>query len=90
MMASMLSLGFKKTWTIFIGIGELFGVILVIAGFLNPQLRNLGILLLSPFAVGAFAAHMAHQEYHHFYKSLIMCILTVIMLYLDPNFKILF
>lgn len=88
MMDSMLSLGFNKTWTIFIGIAELIGVIIIVAGLVKPQLRNLGILFLIPFSVGAFTAHMAHQEYHYFYNSLIVCILTVIMLALDNNFKI--
>ncbi|MCR6642022.1 MAG: DoxX family protein [Sporocytophaga sp.] len=88
MMDSMLSLGFNKTWTIFIGIAELIGVIIIVSGLVKPQLRNLGILFLIPFSVGAFTAHMAHQEYHYFYNSLIVCILTVIMLTLDNNFKI--
>ncbi len=88
MMDSMLSLGFNKTWTILIGIAELIGVILIVAGLIKPQLRNMGILLLIPFSVGAFTAHMAHQEYQHYYNSLIVCILTVVMLVLDNNFKI--
>lgn len=89
MMNSMQSLGFNQTWTILIGIGELIGVILIIIGIFKPQFRNVGILMLFPFAVGAFTAHMAHQEYQHFYNALIMCILTLVMLILDKNFKIL-
>jgi len=89
MMQSMQSLGFNKTWTILIGIGELIGVILLLIGLLKPQYKNLAILLLFPFAVGAFTAHMAHQEYHHFYNALVMCILTVILLATDKSFKIL-
>lgn len=89
MMQSMQSLGFNKTWTILIGIGELIGVILLLIGLLKPQYKNLAILLLFPFAVGAFTAHMAHQEYHHFYDALVMCILTVILLATDKSFKIL-
>ncbi|TPD73392.1 DoxX family protein [Flavobacterium microcysteis] len=88
MMQSMQSLGFNKTWTIIIGIGELIGVLLVLIGFFKPHLKNFGILLLFPFAVGAFTAHMAHQEYQHFYNSLLMCILTFILLATDKNFKI--
>lgn len=89
MMESMLSLGFNKTWTILIGVGEFIGVIFIVIGIFKPQLRNLGILLLFPFAVGAFTAHMAHQDYLYFYNSMIMCVLTFIMLVLDKNFKIL-
>lgn len=89
MMNSMQSLGFNQTWTIIIGIGELIGVILIIIGIFKPQFRNVGILMLFPFAVGAFTAHMAHQEYQHFYNALIMCILTFVMLILDKKFKIL-
>ena len=89
MMESMETLGFNQTWTILIGIGELIGIILVVIGLFKPQFRNAGILLLFPFAVGAFTTHMAYQDYHYFYNSLIMCILTVVMLALDKNFKIL-
>lgn len=88
MMESMQNLGFNKTWTVLIGIGELIGVILLIIGLFKPQYKNLAVLFLLPFAVGAFAAHMAHQEYHHFYNSLIMCILTIVLLLTDQNFKI--
>lgn len=88
MMQSMQSLGFNKTWTIFIGLGELIGVILLVIGLFKPQYKNLAILLLFPFAVGAFTAHMAHQEYYHFYNSLLMCILSVILLATDKHFKI--
>lgn len=88
MMESMQNLGFNKTWTILIGIGELIGVILLIIGLFKPQYKNLAVLFLLPFAVGAFTTHMAHQEYHHFYNSLIMCILTIVLLLTDQNFKI--
>ncbi len=88
MMQNMQNLGFNKTWTILIGIGELIGVILLIIGLFKPQYKNLAVLFLFPFAVGAFTAHMAHQEYHHFYNALMMCILTVILLATDKNFKI--
>jgi len=88
MMQSMLSLGFNKFWTIGIGLGELIGVLLLLGGLYNPQFKNLAVLLLFPFAVGAFTAHMAHQEYHHFYNSLIMCFLSIILLATDKTFKI--
>ncbi|MFC7524639.1 DoxX family protein [Parapedobacter sp. GCM10030251] len=88
MMQSMQSLGFNKTWTILIGIGELIGVILIVVGIYKPPLKTVGILILFPFAIGAFTAHMAHQEYDHFYNSLIMCILSVALLATDKNFRI--
>lgn len=88
MMQSMQNLGFNKTWTILIGIGELIGSILLVIGLFKPQYKNLAILLLFPFAVGAFTAHMAHQEYHHFYNALLMCILSAILLTTDKNFRI--
>ncbi|WP_270087827.1 DoxX family protein [Sphingobacterium sp. SYP-B4668] len=88
MMESMQSLGFNRHWTLIIGAGELIGVLLIVIGIFKPDLKNLGILLLFPFAVGAFTAHMAHQEYHHFYDALLMCILTVVLLSTDKYFKI--
>ncbi|MGO1672261.1 MAG: DoxX family protein [Sphingobacterium sp.] len=80
MMQSMQSLGFNKTWTIAIGIAELTGVVLLVAGLIKPPLKNLGILFLTPFAIGAFTTHMAHNEYHHYYGSLAMCVLTAVLL----------
>lgn len=88
MMQSMQSLGFNKTWTILIGIVELIGVVLIAVGIFKPPLKNVGILVLFPFAIGAFTAHMAHQEFHHFYNSLLMCILSVILLATDKDFRI--
>ncbi|MDN3669394.1 DoxX family protein [Echinicola jeungdonensis] len=88
MMDNMLALGFNKPWTILIGLGELLGVILILIGLFKPPFRNAGILLLFPFAVGAFIAHMALHEYQFFYNSLIMCVLSVVLLTLDSNFKI--
>jgi uncharacterized membrane protein YphA (DoxX/SURF4 family) len=88
MMQNMKSLGFNKTWTILIGIGELIGVILVVIGIFKPQFKNIGILILFPFAIGALTAHMAHNEYHHYYNALLMCILTIVLLATDKHFKI--
>lgn len=90
MMQSMQSLGFNKIWTIAIGIGELIGVVLIVVGLIKPSLKNAGILFLFPFAVGAFTTHMAHHEYQHYYNSLAMCILTVLLLWTDKNFSISF
>jgi uncharacterized membrane protein YphA (DoxX/SURF4 family) len=89
MMQNMKALGFDRVPTIIIGICEFLGVVLMIVGIFIPALRNMAILFLFPFAVGAFTAHMAHKEYRHFYNALTMCILTVIMLWADSNFSIL-
>lgn len=89
MMQNMAALGFNKTPTIVIGIFELLGVILMIVGLFKPAFRNLAILFLFPFAIGAFATHMAHKEYSHFYNSLAMCVLTIVLLWADKNFRIL-
>lgn len=88
MMHNMQNLGFNKTWTILIGIGELIGVILLIIGIFKPPYKNLAVLILFTFAVGAFTSHMAHNEYHHYYNSLLMCILSIVILATDKEFKI--
>ena len=88
MMQSMQSLGFNKYWALAIGIVEAVGVAIVIAGLHKARFRTLGILFLFPFAIGAFTTHMAHQEYHHYYNSMIMCFLSFILLYLDKRISI--
>ena len=88
MMQNMQALGFNKVPTILIGICELAGVVLMITGILIPALKNIGILFLFPFAIGAFTPHMAHKEYNHFYKATAMCALTLVMLWADRNFTI--
>jgi uncharacterized membrane protein YphA (DoxX/SURF4 family) len=88
MMQSMKSLGFNTPSTILIGVLELLGVVLLVAGLFKPQFRNIAALYLFPFAIGAFTAHMAHNEYNHYYNSLLMCIISVVLLVLDKNFKI--
>ncbi|SDZ88554.1 DoxX-like family protein [Arachidicoccus rhizosphaerae] len=88
MMQGMEKLGFNKSWTIGIGIAELLGVLLLVTGLFVPFYKNLALILLLPFAIGAFTAHMAHKEYHHFYNALLMCILCVLLLLLDQDFRV--
>ena len=88
MLENMRLLGFEKNWTIAIGIVETIGVLIVLTGLFKPHFRTLGILFLFPFAIGAFTAHMAHQEYYHFYKSLIMCVLSFVLLCLDKGVSV--
>lgn len=88
MIQNMLALGFNRTWTIGIGVAELIGVILIVVGIFKPPVKNFGILLLFPFAIGAFTAHMAHQEYQYYYNSLIVCILSIVLLITNKHFRI--
>ncbi|KAA2239815.1 hypothetical protein F0L74_26880 [Chitinophaga agrisoli] len=88
MMDGMNFLGFNYVWTTLIGYGELGGWLVVLFGLYKPEFRNLGMLLLFPFAVGAFTAHMAHHEYSHYFNALYVTVTTPIMLYLDKNFRI--
>ncbi|CAH0205141.1 DoxX family protein [Chryseobacterium sp. Bi04] len=88
MMQSMKSLGFNTPSTILIGVLELLGVVMLVVGLCKPQFRNIAALYLFPFAIGAFTAHMAHNEYNHYYNSLLMCMISVVLLVLDKNFKI--
>ncbi|MCQ9637363.1 DoxX family protein [Chryseobacterium sp. WG14] len=88
MMQSMKSLGFNIPSTILIGVLELLGVVMLVVGLFKPQFRNIAALYLFPFAIGAFTAHMAHNEYNHYYSSLLMCMISVVLLVLDKNFKI--
>jgi uncharacterized membrane protein YphA (DoxX/SURF4 family) len=88
MMTSMLSLGFDKTWTIWIGIAETIGVIALLIGVWNHQIKNAAVLFLFPFAVGALIAHFAHSEYKHFYNALIACVLSLCLLITEKHFKL--
>ena len=88
MVQGMEAFGFSLFWTHIIGWAEFIGTIGLIIGFWKPFIRNISILWLFPFAIGAFTAHMAHQEYHHFFNSLVVTILSYVLLALDKNFKI--
>lgn len=88
MMDTMKNLGFNEILTTLIGTGELLGVIGLLYGLYKSEYKNLAILWLFPFAVGALIAHMAHQDYNHLTKSLTMCILSIVLLATDKDFKI--
>jgi hypothetical protein len=88
MMEGMQQLGFSKTWTLLIGYGELLGVCGLIAGLWFHEIRNISVLWLFPFAIGALMVHFAHHEYHHFYGALCGCVASVILLITDKHFKI--
>jgi hypothetical protein len=88
MMEGMQSFGFNKTWTLFIGYGELLGVIGLLVGIWYHEVKNLAVLWLFPFAVGALMVHFAHHEYEQFYGALFGCISSVVLLATDSHFKL--
>lgn len=88
MMQGMEAFGFNKIPTILIGVCELSGALLMLIGLFKAVYRNIAILFLFPFAIGAFTTHLAHREYNDFYNALAVCVLSVIMLWADKTFKI--
>lgn len=88
MMENMHNLGFNASWTLFIGVTEILLLILVLVGIYKSPWRTIGILLLFPIVISAFATHMANQEYQYFYKSLILCLLSFVLLSLDRRVSI--
>ncbi len=87
MMKGMQFYGFNKIWTLGIGYAELIGWGMILIGLFRPKIRIIGIIFLFPFAIGALTAHMSHQEYVHFYPSLIMCISSAVLLWSSKNLK---
>ena len=88
MIDGMRDLGFNETWTLFIGYGELLGVIGLLIGIQHHQIKNVSILWLFPFAIGALMVHFAYQDYQYFYDALLGCIAAVILLVTDKYFRI--
>ena len=88
MMVGMLSFGFDKTWTLLIGYGELLGVVGLLVGIWYHEVKNLAVLWLFPFAVGALMVHFAYDDYQTFYGALFGCIASVVLLATDKHFKL--
>jgi hypothetical protein len=89
MMQGMEAFGFGESWTLFIGVAETLGVAGLLAGIFFPAVRNLAVLWLLPFAIGAFTMHMAHHHGPADYKESVICIvLGVLMLWTDKRFRI--
>jgi uncharacterized membrane protein YphA (DoxX/SURF4 family) len=89
MMNGMAAMGFNETWTIAIGIAETIGVLGLLAGIFIPQLKNVAVLWLMPFAIGAFTAHMCYQHgLSNYFNSLLVCILSLILLWTDKRFAV--
>jgi uncharacterized membrane protein YphA (DoxX/SURF4 family) len=88
MMEGMESLGFNKTWTLCIGVGELVGVAALILGFWFHEIKNAAVIYLLFFAVGALMVHFAHKDYIDFYDALFGIISGVVLLATDKHFKV--
>jgi hypothetical protein len=88
MMEGMQSLGFNKAWTLAIGIGELLGVIGLLAGVWVHEIKNASVLWLFSFAIGALMVHFAHHDYQDFYGALWGCIIAVFLLATDRHLRI--
>lgn len=88
MMDNMKNFGFEKIWTLFIGYGELIGVLGLLIGIYIHQAKNISILWLFPFAIGALMVHFAHHDYKYFYTALFCCIACVVVLLTDSFFKL--
>lgn len=88
MMENMKVFGFGKIWTLFIGYGELVGVIGLIVGIWIHQIKNLSILWLLPFAIGALMVHFSHNDYKFFYTALYCCIACLALLVTDKHFNL--
>ncbi len=88
MVDGMAAFGFDLLWNDIIGCAEVIGVAGLIVGFWKPKIKNLAILWLFPFAIGAITAHMAHREYDHFFNSLAVTLLSYLLLATDKHFKI--
>lgn len=90
MMEGMAAFGFNRTWTIAIGYAELLGVIGLLLGLIYPLVLRLSILWLIPFAIGAFTAHMAYNEYYHYYNALFCCVAPVVLFLTDKRLTIVY
>ncbi|HZI23661.1 MAG TPA: DoxX family protein [Chryseolinea sp.] len=88
MVDNMEALGFNTTWTLVIGYGELLGVVGLITGIWFHEVKNVSILWLIPFAVGALMVHFAHNDYVHFYSALAGVLVGLLLLATEPHFKI--
>lgn len=89
MMEGMAALGFGKIWTFFIGLAEVAGVAGVIIGLFYRPVKIISLLLLFPFAVGAFTVHMAfHDPFPIYLNSLLVCIMPLVILWTDEKFKL--
>lgn len=91
MMMGMEELGFGVTWTLVIGLAEVLGTIGVLAGIFVHPIKIISVLLLMPFAIGAFTMHMSQQHpFSYYWQSLVVCVLSIVILWTDQRFEIVF
>lgn len=91
MMLGMEELGFGVTWTLVIGLAEVLGTIGVLAGIFIQPVKIISVLLLMPFAIGAFTMHMSRQDpFIAYWQSLVVCVLSIVILWTDKGFKLVF
>jgi hypothetical protein len=88
MMQGMEAFGFNRTWTLFIGYGELIGFIGLLTGIFIHQVKNASILYLFPFSVGALMVHFAHSDYRDFYDALYCCAASILLLASERHFRV--
>lgn len=91
MMMGMEELGFGVTWTIIIGVAEVLGTAGVLAGIFVHPVKIVSVLLLMPFAIGAFTMHMSQQHsFSIYWQSLAVCVLSIVILWTDEKFELVF
>ncbi|AUX39640.1 uncharacterized protein SOCE26_010350 [Sorangium cellulosum] len=89
MVEGMASIGFGWTWTLLIGIAEVLGVVGLALGVLHPAIKNVAVLWLLPFGVGAFTVHMSyHHGFRDYWQSMAVCLLSAVVLWADERFKV--
>lgn len=89
MMNGMAAMGFNEGWTLAIGAAEVAGVTGLLIGMFIPPVKNVAVLWLMPFAIGALTVHISHQHtFHHLQNSLLVCIFPFIILGTDKQFSI--
>jgi uncharacterized membrane protein YphA (DoxX/SURF4 family) len=89
MMENMAARGFGESWTLFIGLAEVLGVIGLIGGLFYRPLKIISLLFLWPFAIGAFTSHMStHDPFSLYLNALLVCIMPAVILWSDDKFKL--
>lgn len=91
MMEGMAEIGFGSTFTFLIGLAETAAVAGIMTGLYYRPLKILSILLLVPFAIGAFTVHLSyHHPFPVYLNSLLVCILPLVILWTDEKFSVTF
>lgn len=91
MMMGMEELGFGVIWTLAIGFAEVLGAIGVLVGIFVRLSKIISVLLLMPFAIGAFTLHMSAQHpFNIYWQSLGVCVLSITILWTVEEFELVF